>query len=283
MRQQFFILGCGKMGSALLNGWLEGSVGGDERYDFIIIDPFFDKTQLKATSDRVSAYASFGDAAAAGHEKADIMLLSVKPQMMAEALSQAQSLNLSSCLFISIAAGLSLHSLAQSIGADKTDAKLPRIIRTMPNTPAAIGKGMTAVIGNEATNEADLGLAQELLAVSGKVVMLADEAQLDAVTALSGSGPAYVFLLAEVMAQAGKTLGLSEEMARQLAEQTIYGAGALLEASDEPAATLRQNVTSKGGTTAAALEILMAADGMADLLDKAMTAAHQRSVELGKG
>lgn len=276
MRRQFFILGCGKMGSALLNGWL--SAGQDHDADFIIIDPFFAPDNLASPTALVHVFDTLEAAAQAGYSRPDMMLLSVKPQMMAEALSHAAVLDVRDCCFISIAAGLSLSSLSDMIGAG-TDA---RIIRTMPNTPAAIGKGITALIGNAATQEADISLAETLLGVSGLVVRLDDEAQLDAVTALSGSGPAYVFLLAEVMAQAGVQLGLSDRLARQLADQTVYGAGALLEASDMPAATLRENVTSKGGTTAAALSVLMAQEGLAALVGDAMTAAHHRSRELGK-
>jgi len=280
MTRQFFILGCGKMGSALLNGWISGIVSGDldHKADFIIIDPFFDANNLNIPSDAVHVFATLQDAATAGYARPDMMLLSVKPQMMAEALGNATSLDLSGCCFISIAAGLSLSALTHMIGAG-TDV---RVIRTMPNTPAAIGKGMTAVIGNEAAQEDDLALAESLLGVCGLVIRLDDEAQMDAVTALSGSGPAYVFLLAETMAQAGVALGLPEALSRRLADQTIYGAGGLLQESAMPADILRQNVTSKGGTTAAALSVLMGQDGLAELMKKAMSAAHSRSVELGK-
>lgn len=275
MKQQFFILGCGKMGSALLNGWLSGGAAQDT--DFIIIDPYFDKQvlagQSQASLDAVSCYHHFADVGAA---RADIMLLSVKPQMMAQALGDMGALDLSDCCFISIAAGLGLAQLGEMIGHESA-----RIIRSMPNTPAAIGKGMTALIGNAAATADDVALAETLLAVCGKVERLECEAQLDAVTALSGSGPAYVFLLAEAMARAGTKLGLGEALSQKLAEQTIYGAGALLSQSDEPAAILRENVTSKGGTTAAALAVLMADDGMVDLLERAMAQAHKRSQELG--
>lgn len=282
MSQQFFILGCGKMGSAMLNGWLSG--GAAKQTDFIIIDPYFDKSSLASQSvesqQAVRCFASIAEAAEAGMVRADVMLLSVKPQMMAEALAQTDLLDISDCCFISIAAGLSIAKLTQMIGAGGD--KGVRLIRTMPNTPAAIGKGMTAIIGNQAASAADMDLAVQLLSVCGKVARLESEAQLDAVTALSGSGPAYVFLLAEAMAQAGTDLGLSEALARDLAEQTLYGAGALLAGADETAAVLRENVTSKGGTTAAALAVLMAEDGMTDLLARAMKAAHERSQELGR-
>ena len=277
MTQQFFILGCGKMGSAMLGGWLAAGAGADT--DFIIIDPYFDKASLGFGDEghnAIAAFTSLEAAHAAGYRSADVMLLSVKPQMMPEALASISIIDVTDCCFISIAAGLPIAQLASMLGGDY------RIIRTMPNTPAAIGKGITALIGNAAASEADLRLAETLLAVIGKVVRVRDESELDAVTALSGSGPAYVFLLAEAMAQAGEKLGLSEELAVTLAEQTIYGAGALMHESDETAATLRENVTSKGGTTAAALAILMADNALAELLCDAMRAAHKRAVELGQ-
>ncbi len=274
MSESCFILGCGKMGSALLQGWL--SAGTTQRH-YIIIDPFFDKASPLASDERVSIYADFASAADAGHHTADIMLLSVKPQMMAEALAAASMIDLSACCFISIAAGLSLAQLATLI----PDAAAPAIIRTMPNTPAAIGKGMTAIIGNDTATAAQLAMAEEMLAVSGKVVRLTHETEMDAVTALSGSGPAYLFLMAEAMTDAGASLGLSPEMAAILAQQTILGAAHLMAEADETPAILRENVTSKGGTTAAALAILQADDGLADVMARAMQAAYDRSRSLG--
>ena len=276
MANSFFIMGCGKMGSALLAGWLSGTLADDT--DFIIIDPFFDPSSPALAHSSVHHFTSLDKAIIAGHNKADMMLLSVKPQMMAEALADISKLAISDTLFLSIAAGTTLRQLADMIGAPK----LPAIIRTMPNTPAAIGKGMTALIGNDATSEAQLALAEELMSVCGLVVRLQAEAELDAVTALSGSGPAYIFAMAEAMTQAGIRLGLSPEMASLLAQQTIYGAGALMAESDETPATLRINVTSKGGTTAAALAHIMADDGLAELMMRAMQAAYDRSQSLGQ-
>lgn len=276
MKQQFFILGCGKMGSAMLEGWLAGGAG--DTTDFIVIDPYFELEHLSADARATSAvihYDSLGAASAGGHKRANQMLLSVKPQMMAEALGDIGVCDISDCVFISIAAGLSVEKLTSLI----SQAPI-RLIRTMPNTPAAIGKGMTAIIGNAHATDEDLALAERLLSVCGAVVRLSHEADMDAVTALSGSGPAYVFLLAEAMAKAGVELGLDEALARILAEQTVFGAGALLSQSEEPASVLRENVTSKGGTTAAALSVLMAPDSLPDLVKQAMTAAQQRAKEL---
>ena len=275
MAQSFFILGCGKMGSAMLAGWLAGD---DERaFEFIIIDPYFSKTGALDDA-RVHAFASLSEALSAGHNHPDLMLLSVKPQMMTEALQDIALLSCNDTCFISIAAGLSIAGISKLMPS----VERAKIIRAMPNTPAAIGKGMTALIGNQHISDDELQKAVSLMQVSGLVICLDDESQMDAVTALSGSGPAYIFLMAEAMAQAGEALGLSADMARILANQTIYGAANLLNESEEEAAILRQNVTSKGGTTAAALSVLMADEGLADLMKQALKAAHQRSIELGQ-
>lgn len=278
MAPQFFIIGCGKMGSAMLTGWL--SAPPDDDYQYIIIDPYFEAANITVPydTDKVKAYGRLKDAVADGYHQPAIMLLSVKPQMMQDALTDLGDCTFDDCCFISIAAGLNIAKLSQMIG----DEAAVKIIRTMPNTPAAIGKGMTAMVGNAHVTSADMAQAERLLSVCGEVVQLDDEAQLDGVTALSGSGPAYVFLLAELMAKSGMKLGLSEALSRQLATQTVYGAGCLLADSDEPAAILRENVTSKGGTTAAALSVLMDDKGLAPLLDEAMRQAYLRSQALGK-
>ena len=275
MAQRFFILGCGKMGVALLAGWLTGDT--DNSRDFIIIDPYFEKKGA-FDNEHVYAFSSIKEAVGAGHDKPDVMLLSVKPQMMAEALADSHLLSCSDTCFISIAAGLSIAGIEALLPSIDKAA----IIRSMPNTPAAIGKGMTALIGNQHASQAQLDMAMSLMQVSGLVICLDDESEMDAVTALSGSGPAYIFLMAEAMTKAGQALGLSEDKAQILAMQTIYGAANLLNESDESASALRENVTSKGGTTAAALSVLMADDGLAQLMEKALSAAHARSIELGQ-
>lgn len=275
MAQRFFILGCGKMGGALLAGWLAGDKDGSR--DFIIIDPYFEKKgafDVKA----IHAFPSIKEAAGAGFDRPDVMLLSVKPQMMVEALQDVHLLSCADTCFISIAAGLSIAGIEMLLpSVDKAV-----IIRSMPNTPAAIGKGMTALIGNQNASQAHLDMAKSLMQVSGLVISLDDESEMDAVTALSGSGPAYIFLMAEAMTKAGQALGLSADKAQVLALQTIYGAANLLNESDESASILRENVTSKGGTTAAALSVLMADDGLTQLMEKALAAAHARSIELGQ-
>ena len=154
------------------------------------------------------------------------------------------------------------------------------VLRAMPNTPAAIGRGLPRFIAISAASEL-AALATQLLRTIGAVVPIEDEALMDAVTAVSGSGPAYVFLMAEAMTAAGVTAGLPAALAKQLAEATVTGAGALIESADESPSTLRENVTSKGGTTAAALAVLMTDEGLPSLMERAVQAAKKRSVELG--
>ena len=266
------LLGCGKMGSALLRGWLSDT---DLNARFTIIEPFDAAVAWLPETDNLSRFSSVSAAASAGLPKADFVLLAVKPQMMAEAAVDLKSLSDDRTAFLSIAAGLSCDWLSNQLGQGAA------ILRSMPNTPAAIGKGITALYSNAYVNSEQHAIASQLLRAVGVVVDLPNEELMDAVTALSGSGPAYIFNLAEAMAEAGMKLGLPEKLAHKLARQTIAGAGALLEQSSDSAATLRENVTSKGGTTAAALSVLQAEDGLAALMVKAMQAAHDRSVELG--
>ena len=178
-------------------------------------------------------------------------------------------------VILSIAAGIRLANLATPFAAEQP------IVRAMPNTPAQVGMGMSVAIANAHVTPAQRDKVQALLAAVGEVAWLADEGLMDAVTAVSGSGPAYVFLLAECLAEASRQVGLPAELSDRLARQTVAGAGALLAASGESAATLRQNVTSPRGTTAAALSVLMAADGLQPLLTRAVEAAKRRSIELG--
>jgi len=270
--QHIILLGCGKMGSALLRGWLADSA---LEADFTIIEPYDDAVAWLPQLDNLRRYSSVSEAASAAVPKADFVLLAVKPQMMADAASDLKSLSHDMTAYLSIAAGLSCDWLSNHLGAEAA------ILRSMPNTPAAIGKGITALYANMHVRSEQRAFASQLLRAVGVVVDLPNETLMDAVTALSGSGPAYIFHMAEAMAAAGEQLGLSEALAHQLARQTIAGAGALLEQSDEAASTLRETVTSKGGTTAAALSVLQSDNGLHALLMNAMQAAYDRSKELG--
>jgi pyrroline-5-carboxylate reductase len=204
-----------------------------------------------------------------------VLVLAVKPQSMPEVLRQVLPSVGKHTLVISIAAGISLETLS-------TGLQTERMIRTMPNTPAQVGKGITGAVGLE-ISAADHEVADALLGAAGQVVWFDEEKKLDAVTALSGSGPAYVFYLVEAMAVAGMRQGLDPGQAMQLARQTVIGAAALMEADSQSVSNLRENVTSPKGTTAAALAVLMAPDGLEPLMDRAVLAARLRSEELGRG
>ena len=240
-RDGLVLLGCGKMGSALLAGWLAAGLPAASIW---VLEP--NPTDwLKSTGVHLNAGVPQAPAVA---------LLAVKPQMMGSALPALQALGNGSTLFVSIAAGTMIASFEAVLGA-----RTP-IVRTMPNTPAMVGRGITAIVGNANATPAHLALARDLMAAVGQVVSLSGEDQIDAVTAVSGSGPAYVFHLIETMAAAGVAEGLPPEVSMQLARATVCGAGELAFQSPETAAQLRINVTSPGGTTAAALGVLMDPD-----------------------
>ena len=258
------LLGCGKMGSALLEGWLNNGVMATSVH---VLDPA-PSEWLKASGVHINQ--GLPDAPA-------MAVLAVKPQMMGEALPSLQALGRGRTVFVSIAAGTSLRMIEAALGAGTP------IVRAMPNTPAAVGRGITALIANPHVPSTALEIARALMAAVGQTVMLDDEAQMDAVTAVSGSGPAYVFHLIETMAAAGVAQGLPAEMALQLARATVAGAGALAEGSGEDPGQLRVNVTSPGGTTAAALAVLMDPKaGFPALMSRAVAAAADRSRELGQ-
>lgn len=264
-RRGLVLLGCGKMGSALLDGWLKGGLPAASVW---VIDPQ-PSDWVKARGVHINADFPADPAVA---------LVAVKPQMMGEALPAMQALGGGTTMFVSVAAGTPLARFEAAFGAATP------IVRTMPNTPAAIGRGISALIGNAAATKDHLALAEALMGAVGQTVRLADESQMDAVTAVSGSGPAYVFHLIETLAAAGVAQGLAPDLAMALAKATVGGAGQLAEDSPEDPAQLRRNVTSPNGTTQAALEVLMDAEhGFPKLLTRAVTAAAMRSRELANG
>ena len=268
---QITLIGCGKMGSALLEGWL-----GDASLDahFTIIEPDHTHLGWLANEPRVSLYQDCTAAISDNETASAMIVLAVKPQMMDDALAAIGSLSDASSAYLSIAAGISTGWLKQRLGLDAV------VLRAMPNTPAAVGKGITALFADAPDTVRDL--ARQLLLAVGDVVLIDNESLMDAVTAVSGSGPAYVFLLVEAMSVAGVKVGLPEALAKELAKATVCGAGALMAAVDTSPAILRENVTSKGGTTAAALSVLMADAGLSHLMTEAVNAAKKRSVELGE-
>lgn len=263
-RRGLVLLGCGKMGSAMLAGWLRNGLPPQSVW---VIDPH-PSDWLKQQGVHIG-----GDLP----ENPAIALIAVKPQMMKDALPDVKLLGNGGTLIISVAAGTPIATFEAMLG-DQTP-----IIRAMPNTPAAIGRGITALIGNARTNNDDLDLAEALLWSIGQTVRLENESQMDAVTAVSGSGPAYVFHLIETLAAAGVAEGLPEDMAMALAKATVGGAGDLAENADDDPGQLRVNVTSPNGTTQAALEVLMDAEnGFPVLLRRAVAAAANRSRELSR-
>jgi len=261
-RNGLVLLGCGKMGSAMLQGWLNGGLPAASVW---VIDPN-PSDWLRATGVHINANLP---------ESPAIVLIAVKPQMMGDALPAIAAMGNGNTLFVSVAAGTPISAFENVLGAQSP------IVRAMPNTPAAVGRGITAIIGNEHASAADLDLADHLLSAVGQVVRLATEDQMDAVTGVSGSGPAYVFHMIECMARAGEAQGLAPDLAMQLAKATVAGAGALAETAEETPAQLRVNVTSPNGTTQAGLEVLMnETKGLPPLMENTVRAAADRSREL---
>ena len=257
------LLGCGKMGSALLQGWLAQGVPAASVW---VLDPH-PSAWLNAQGVHLNQ----------GLPKAPaIVVVAVKPQMMAAALPSLRALGGGKTLFLSIAAGITIATYEQMLGAATP------VVRAMPNTPAAVARGISALCRNARATEADMALAEALLSAVGEVVRLDGEHQMDTVTAVSGSGPAYVFHLIEALAAAAEAEGLPATLAARLALATVAGAGELARQSPESPAQLRVNVTSPGGTTAAALAVLMDPEtGFVPLLQRAVRAAADRGRELG--
>ncbi len=260
------LVGAGKMGGALLAGWLSRSLPPSA---VCVIDP-----APPGSSGALLAGAGIRvDAAPPAGVEAAAVVVAVKPQMIADVLPALRRLVRSDTVVVSIAAGTTLAKLSAGLGGGA-------IVRAMPNTPAEIGRGITVAVGNSAVDTGQRRLVTMLLEAAGAVEWVEDEGLIDAVTAVSGSGPAYVFLLAEFLAEAGVAAGLPAPLAVRLARATVAGSGELLHRSDLGADVLRRNVTSPNGTTAAALAVLMADDGLRPLLFHAVEAAARRSREL---
>lgn len=264
-RDGILLLGCGKMGGAMLKGWLSAGLSPASVH---VRDP--------SPGPELTDMARQGLHLNAGLPSAPAMLLvAVKPQMMDTALPDIADLGGGGTVVLSIAAGTTIARFEEAFGPGTP------VIRAMPNTPAAIGKGITALIGNEHVTEEHLQMAEEVLDAIGQTVRLDDEEQMNAVTGVSGSGPAYVFHMIEALAEAGTAEGLPPELAMQLAIATVSGAGQLAEAGEETPEKLRINVTSPNGTTQAGLEVLMdERRGLRDLMRRTVAAAAQRSSEL---
>jgi pyrroline-5-carboxylate reductase len=260
------LAGAGKMGGAMLSGWLAQGLDAG-RVAVIEPAPSPEISALAKQSVRLNPSAKDAAPIAA-------LVIAVKPQSFREAGASLKPFTGSSTLVVSIMAGTTIALIEQVCGGS--------VVRAMPNTPAAIGRGITVAVAAKKVSAAQRSVADALLGAIGSVEWVEDEGLMDAVTAVSGSGPAYVFLLAEELARAGVEAGLPAELATKLARETVAGSGELLHRSDVASATLRQNVTSPGGTTAAALEVLMGADGLQQLMTRAVAAATARSKELAK-
>jgi len=257
------LVGCGKMGGAMLDGWLKRGVAAS---DVLVIEP----NAAVAAHPGLRVVKSPGEIPA--DFKPDVVLIAVKPQKMDEAVPALARYG--DAVYLSIAAGRTHAYFARVFGPKAA------VVRSMPNTPAAVGRGITVAVANAHVSAAQRQACDALLAAVGEVVWTDDEATIDVVTAVSGGGPAYVFLLAEVMADAGVAAGLTRDLADRLARATVAGAGELLYRSKESPATLRENVTSPAGTTLAALQILRPDEGMPSLMRRAVAAAAARSREL---
>lgn len=260
------LAGAGKMGAAMLTGWLARGLDA-KRVGVIEPQPTDDIRALVKQGVRLNPSPKEIGAVAT-------LVVALKPQTFREAGAMLKSFAGSSTLVVSIMAGTTIASISEVCGGS--------VVRAMPNTPAAIGRGITVAVAAKNVSAAQRTVADALLRATGSVEWVDDENLMDAVTAVSGSGPAYIFLLAEELARAGVEAGLPPDLATKLARETVAGSGELLHRSDLASATLRQNVTSPGGTTAAALEVLMGPDGMQSLLTRAVAAATRRSKELAK-
>ncbi len=265
---ELLLVGCGKMGGAMLEGWLaQGLAPGD----VWIVEP----NQAVGAGLARRGLRHVSDAAQlAGAMRLAVLVLAVKPQMMEGAVGALAPLVRPGTLVLSIAAGKTLGYFARRFGRGAA------VVRSMPNTPAAVGRGITVAVSNAEVTPAQRASADALLSAVGEVAWVEEEALLDPVTALSGGGPAYVFLMMEMLAEAGIAAGLPADLSERLARRTIEGAGELSRLSPESPAALRANVTSPGGTTLEAVKIRMAEDGLQPLLTRAIAAAARRSREL---
>jgi pyrroline-5-carboxylate reductase len=262
------LIGAGKMGTAMLQGWLDAGIEPDQV-------TIFDPSPPPETMAVIKQYSISHNPSVGSVSGVEAILVAIKPQMVDEVLPSMADLATNNPLVVSVVAGKTISAFRQHFGSD-----VP-VIRTIPNTPAAVGRGITAMAASDGVSREQSALATALLASLGEVVSVSDEAMIDACTAISGSGPAYIFYMTECMTAAAMELGLPADIAEQLARATVAGAGELMRATGTPAGVLRENVTSPKGTTHAALQVLMAdGDGMKQLMVRATAKAEQRSREL---
>lgn len=268
--QPLLLVGCGKMGGAMLQGWLKSGLSKEA---VMVVDPdragAMDMLPMLKPTNIVADIADLP-----GGLTPSFIVLAVKPQFMDQAMDSLKSLNYAASVFLSIAAGKTIGYFERHLGGAAA------IVRAMPNTPASIGRGITVGCPNKNVSPPQKSICHDLCLAVGDVEWVEEEKLIDAVTAVSGSGPAYVFSMVEALAGAGEQVGLPAELAEKLARATLCGSAALLEQSDETAAQLRMNVTSPGGTTEAALNVLMGEKGLGKLMSDTVRAAHQKSKDL---
>ncbi|RWG00399.1 pyrroline-5-carboxylate reductase [Mesorhizobium sp.] len=271
MTIRLVLAGCGNMGYAMLSGWLKS--GKLEPSAVFVVEP---NAELRRRAEHLGCGAAADASAIPAEAMPDLVVIAVKPQVIRDVTASYKRFADGGTTFVSIAAGTPVATFEEILGG------LAPIVRCMPNTPAAIGKGMMVVFSNPLVPDNVRRFAAELLSASGVVTTIDDESLMDAVTAVSGSGPAYIFHFIEALTVAAEKAGLPAETAKLLALQTVYGAASLAAESDEEPGVLRQQVTSPNGTTAAALAVLMGEDRLTKLLTDAVEAARLRSIELGK-
>ncbi len=270
MSSSILLVGCGKMGGALLHGWLDRGVTPN---DVHVVEPH-QEFAVPLIERGIAFFNELNDVPD-GVTPA-VVLFAVKPQVM-DQVAPLYAKYIGSAVFMSIAAGITSANMEGWLGENAA------VVRVMPNTPAALGRGISVGYANAAVSQPQKDSCTDLMEAVGEFAWADDEGLIDAVTAVSGSGPAYVFLLAECLAEAGRQAGLPAEIADHLARATVSGSGELLRQASEDAATLRKNVTSPGGTTEAALSILMGENGLQELVTAAVQKAANRSRELAKG
>ncbi|MER0239076.1 pyrroline-5-carboxylate reductase [Fulvimarina sp. MAC8] len=267
--KRILVLGGGNMGCALMGGWLDGGL---DPSTLLVVDP----SRGEALAKLIEKHGFRHETEVPSGFDADVALIAVKPQMMADALPALEPALGERTLAVSIAAGTLVDTLRKHVGERP-------IVRAMPNTPSLIGRGVTGAFANDKVSAEQKETADQLLSASGPVEWVETEELIDAVTGVSGSGPAYVFHLAECMAKAGEAVGLPADLAMRLAMHTVAGAGELMVRSDETPAKLRKNVTSPNGTTEAGLSVLMNEEnGLPPLIEKTVKAARDRAIELSK-
>jgi pyrroline-5-carboxylate reductase len=263
------LIGAGRMGQALLAGWAQRGIA-----PLLAVEPSPSK-QLKRFAKKHQV-ALFARADSIASVRAAACVVALKPQVLKSEAAQLRAIADSGAVMISIAAGTNMATLKKAWGAKV------RIVRAMPNTPGAIGRGITALYAARGVGARDKALAGRLLSALGQTLWVTHESDIDVATAVSGSGPAYVFLLVEALAEAAQAEGLPRAMAQMLARATVAGSGALLDTDPARAEILRRNVTSPGGTTEAALRVLLAKNGLSPLLRRAVGAARRRARELSR-